>query len=912
LPLSPGTRLGVYDIAVPIGEGGMGQVYRATDTTLGRQVAIKILPDAFASDPERLARFEREAKTLASLNHPHIAAIYGFEKSGGLHALVMELVDGEDLSQRIGRGAIPIDEALPIAKQIAEALEAAHEQGIIHRDLKPANIKVRADGTVKVLDFGLAKAMDPTASSSGNSMNSPTLSMHATQAGIILGTAAYMAPEQARGKTVDRRADIWAFGAVLFEMLSGSQPFPGEDISHVLARVIERDPDWNALPPNLSPALGMYLRRCLVKDPRQRIRDIGDVRLALDGAFETTVPHAASAVVTVPRSVVARALPWALVTTLTLALVVDLVWALWRSTPVPAPRLARFELPLPAAETLAIASNDHDFAISPDGTGVVYKVAVGGPSFLTVRAMDALTARPLQGLPQGIYNPFISPDGAWVGFSDEGDGSLKKVSMLGGPAVRICMTGASTAGIDGASWGDDDTIVFALNKASGLWRVPAGGGTPKELTKLAPGQVNHAWPEMLPGSRAVLFTILNGPAENAQIAVLNLVTGELKVLVSGGSYPRYARTGHIVYGIGGTLRAVPFDLKRLEVAGAPVPVLDGVITKDAATSPVGLGAADFALAEDGSLVYLSGDATGGLRRTLVWVDRHGHETPLAAPPREYIYPRLSPDGTRVAVVANDQEHDIWIWDLSRTTLTRATFDPGADTSPVWTPDGRRLIFSSARAGELNLYWQAADGTGALERLAESPNRQMASAVSPDGRRLIFTEDAGKTGQDVMQVELDGTHRASPLVQSRFIESEGAISPDGRWLAYQATDSGRTETYVRPYPAVNSGYWQVSTAGGAQPLWARNGQELFYVSPAGAIMRVGVERGPSWVATPPTMLVKEGYATRGNRGRMYDISSDGQRFLMIKDGGTPDQAASTPKIIVVQHWTEELKRLVPTK
>ena len=448
--------------------------------------------------------------------------------------------------------------------------------------------------------------------------------------------------------------------------------------------------------------------------------------------------------------------------------------------------------------------------------------------------------------------------------------------------------------------------------------MPAGGGTPKELTKLAPGQTNHVWPEMLPGSQAVLFTILNGAvAENAQVAVLNLVTGEQKVLVPGGSYPRYSATGHIVYGIGGTLRAVPFDVTRLEVTGAPVPVLDNVITKDQ-NSAVSLGAADFALARDGSLVYLSGSAaTGGVQRTLVWVDRQGHETPIAAPPREYTYPRLSPDGARVAVYSGDQEQDIWVWDLSRTTLTRATFDPGFDGYPVWTPDGRRLIFTSVftsgRTGVRNLFWQAADGTGAVERLIDSPNVQYATAVSPDGRRLIFTETTQKMGDDVMQVELDGTHRVTPLVQSSFNDRNGIVSPDGRWLAYEVNDSGRAEIYVRPYPDVNSGHWQVSTAGGVRPLWARNGQELFYASPAGAIMRVGVERSASWVATTPTMLIKDGYATLGNNtGLTYDISSDGQRFLMIKEGGGTGQTAAPPQLIVVQHWTEELKRLVPTK
>jgi len=466
----------------------------------------------------------------------------------------------------------------------------------------------------------------------------------------------------------------------------------------------------------------------------------------------------------------------------------------------------------------------------------------------------------------------------------------------------------------GATWAPDDTIIVATSNATtGLQRVAPVGGPTTVLTRpdRARGEADHLWPELLPGGRAVLFTItlLTGGFDAAQVAVLDLQTGTWKILVRGGSDAHYVPSGHLVYATAGTLRAVAFDLATLETRGTPAPVIPEVVTTN-------FGAADAVVAGDGTLAYVSGGGVTGANapRTLVWVDRQGRETPIAAPPRTYGYQRLSPDGTRVAVSVSDQENDVWVWDLSRTTLTRVTFDPSIDDYPVWTPDGRRLIFSSERGGTRSLYWQAADGTGAVERLTDSPNLQSATAVSPDGRRLIFTETAAKTGEDVMQVELDGTHRVTPLVQSPFVERNGMISPDGRWLAYEANDSGRGEIYVRPFPDVNSGHWQVSTAGGSRPFWSRNGQELIYASPTGALMRVRVERASSWAATAPAMLIKEGYFTIpvGFLGRTSDISLDGQRLLVFKQGGGVDQIAAPPQVIIVQHWTEELKRLVPTK
>ena len=829
----------------------------------------------------------------------------------------MELVEGEDLARRIGRGAIPPDETIPIARQVADALEAAHEQGIIHRDLKPANIKVRPDGTVKVLDFGLAKAIEP-ASAQGASAGqaeastSPTITTPAmTEAGMILGTAAYMSPEQARGRPVDKRADIWAFGCVLYEMLTGQRAFDGQGVSETLARVIEREPDWAKLPAALSPALRTYVRRCLQKDPRQRVQAIGDVRLALEGAFETAPAQpAAPAIVTKRRRVALVGVAALIASGATIG---TLVWVAIRGAEPTPPPVSRLQITPSGTSALSMFWNNRDLAITPDGSRVVYLGNRGTQLF--VRALDALeSVSVFTGAPNG---PFVSPDGQWIGFAD-GRGVLKKVPVTGGPAVTVATP--DTAGPAGATWGPDGAIIFATNSVeTGLQRVSAAGGPLTVLTRpdRARGEADHFWPEMLPGGGAVLFTItaMTGGLEAAQVAVLDLQTGMRKILVRGGSHAHYVPSGsgspkrsereggHLVYAAGDTLRAVPFDLARLETRGPPVTVVPDVVTTIN-------GGVDAMVAGNGTLVYVPGNAEGP--RTLVWVDRQGRETPIPVPARPYLLPALSPDGARVMVFANDQERDLWLWDLGRTTLTRLTLTPGVDGIGVWTPDSRRVIFTSERAGVRNLFRQAADGSGAVERLTESPNTQYPSAVSADGRRLIFTEETPATGNDVMAIDLDGTRRVTPLVQSPFNERNGSVSPDGRWLAYEANDSGRVEIYVRPFPDVNSGHWQVSTNGGTRPIWARSGQELIYVSQTGALMGVGVARGPSWAATTPIQVVKEGISRfRAGGVCRYDISPDGQRFLMIKEGGA-DGTAAPASIIVVQHWVEELKRLVPTK
>ncbi len=904
MSVSAGMRLGPYVIESALGAGGMGEVYRARDTKLDRAVAIKILPGAFAADAERIARFQREARTLASLNHPNIAHLHGLEESDGVRALVMELVDGEDLAARIKRGALSPGDALPIAKQIADALEAAHAQGIIHRDLKPANIKVRRDGTVKVLDFGLAKAMDPPGASPGESQ-SPTITAPAmTHPGMILGTAAYMSPEQARGEAVDERADIWAFGCVLYEMLTGHRAFDGQSAPETLARVIERDPDWNKLPATLSPTTRAYIRRCMHKDPRQRVQSIGDVRLALEGAFETAIPQA-PVVMTSWRRI---ALVAAAAMILGGGIVGAFVWAAMRPVDAPVPAVSRLQITPTGAAALNIFWNNRDIAITPDGSRVVYFGNRGTQLF--VRALDNLAPAVIftGTLPNG---PFVSPDGQWIGFTD-GRGVLRKVPVTGGPAVTLATI--DTAGPAGATWGPDDTIIVASAAVeTGLLRLSAEGGPLSVLTRpdRTQGEADHFWPEMLPGGRAVLFTItaLTGGLDSARIAVLDLQSGTRKILMQGGSHARYVPVGSpddggfLVYAAGGALRALPFDLERLETRGPSVTVVPEVITTFN-------GGVDAVVAANGTLAYVPGSER--TPRTLVWVDREGRETPIPVPPRPYLLPALTTDGTRFMVFANDQEHDLWLSEVARPALTRLTLTPGVDGVGVWTPDGRRVIFASERTGVRNLFAQAADGTGPIERLTESPSTQYPSAVSPDGRHVIFTEEHPGSADDVMALEL-GSRRVTPLVQSPFNERNGSVSPEGRWLSYESNDSGRFEVYVRPFPDVNGGRWTVSTNGGTRPIWTRNGDELFYVSSTGALMRAGVTCGPTWMPTTPTVVVKEGYYTIPQWwGLSYAIAPDAQRFLMLKEGSGGDGTAAAPSIIVVQNWIEELRRLVPAK
>ena len=913
MALSLGTRLGPYEIRSALGAGGMGEVYRARDAKLNREVAIKVLPALFASDPERLSRFRREAQILAALNHPNIAHIHGLEDSDGIHALVMELVEGPTIAERVVQGPIPLPEALPMAKQMAEALAAAHEQGIIHRDLKPANVKVREDGTVKVLDFGLAKlvAPEPSGIGAGPVTESPTVtSPAATLAGVILGTAAYMSPEQAKGRAADKRSDVWAFGAVLYEMLTGQRPFAGEDISDTLASVLKSEPDWNALPSDVPPHIRMLIERCLTKDRRQRMPDISTALFVMSEAASFTPRPLVAGGQTAPveRPPLWRRFLVPIAGAIVLSAIVGT--AVWLMTRQNGPRVTRFAIAPIGEAALAVDSQSRDLAITRDGRHVVYKGRAGLTDMqFFVHQLDQLEPISLTGVGRQPRAPFFSPDGRWIGFVEPVPVTLKKVAITGGPALELCRLDSASRG---ATWGDDGSIIFATAApATGLQRVSSAGGEPTVLTKpdRQRGEHDHLWPQFLPGGQAVLFTITpaTGGVDASQVAVLELSTGTQKILMRGGSQAQYVSSGHLVYVAAGTLRAVAFDLRRLETTGAGIPVVSPVVT-------LPNGTAEFDLGRDGTLVYASGGVATPQGRTLVWVDRLGKEEPIKAPPRPYLYPRLSPDGTRVAVEIRDQENDVWIWSLARETLTPVTSDPGMDQAPVWMPDGRRLVFTSNRNGQVgSLYWQAADGTGAAERLTDSPHYQRPSAVLPDGRRVLLWEGGvGTTATDVMMLTLEKDRPVRPLIRGPLVDRNAEVSPDGQWMAYESNESGRPEVFVRPFPDVNKERIQVSTAGGTQPLWARNGKELFYTELGGVLMRVAVTPGPTWNAGTPAKLIDAPYfrGGGGNDSRMYDISTDGKRFLMIKQ----DVSANQPdtRIVVVQHWVEELKRLVPTK
>jgi serine/threonine-protein kinase len=907
LGLTPGTRLGVYEVTAQIGEGGMGQVFRARDTKLNRDVALKVLPDSFANDPDRLTRFTREAQTLASLNHPNIAHIHGLEESGGVRALVMELVEGENLSQRIAHGAIPLDEALRIANQIAEALEAAHERGIVHRDLKPANIQLRPDGVVKVLDFGLARAIADHARS--DPAVSPTMTAMGTRAGMILGTAAYMSPEQARGRPIDKRSDIWAFGCVLYEMLTGTAAFGQDNVPDILAAVLGSEPDWSAIGPSVPAPMRVLVQRCLEKDRTRRISDISTaIFLMNEPGILAPAGNLASAMLPARRSGL-----WQRIAVAAMVIaVIGSAAALWLGTRPAASRpVARLTITSSGPSALTTIGAGRHLAIAADGKHVVY---TGEGSQLFGRALDSL--EPVS-LSSGLHGPAgfcLSPDGQSVAFVQ--DYLLKKVAVAGGPVVTL---GADDGNVQGMTWGEKGTIVFATDSnATGLLQVPEAGGETKVLTRpnRERGEIDHLWPEFLPGGQAVLFTLtMAGGIDNAQVSVLDLRTGTQKVLIRGGSRARYVPTGHLVYGAAGTLRAIPFDLDRLEVQGESVLVLPKLLTTT-------LGSADFDVASDGTLVYVP----GGLQspaRTLVWVDRQGHEQPIHAPVRTYAYPRISPDGTRAALDIRDQDNDIWIWEFKRETLTRLTTDPTIDRFPVWTTDSRRILFGSDRGGAPNVFWQAADGTTPAEVVTtQTASEQMPVSVTPDGAWAVFRSypinPAVPQGNflpryDLSLVALSKDHRLQPLVHSpSSSEQNGEISPDGRWLAYQSDESGHFEISVQPYPNVNGGRWPVSSDGGVQPVWSHNSRELFYMSPTGAVMRVEVGPGSVWAAGARTKLFDGPYVGGGGEGfgRQYDISPDGRRFLMIKNVAA--NQASAPQIVVVENWFDELKRLVPTK
>jgi serine/threonine-protein kinase len=887
LALTPGTRLGPYEIASQIGVGGMGEVYKATDTNLKRAVAIKVLPAPVAADAERLARFQHEAEVLAALNHPNIAAIYGLERADTQTALVMELVEGQTLADRVARGAIPVEEALRIAKQIADALEAAHGQGIIHRDLKPANIKVRPDGTVKVLDFGLAKALVPTAA------DAPTLTGIRTLAGLVMGTPAYMSPEQARGEPASPQADIWSFGVVLYELVTGISPFCRSSTAETFASVLGAQPDYSALPAQVPPKVAQLIRRCLERDRKRRSQHIGDVRIELDEALAGLTTDAAVPPVNA-APVWAQRWRWAAAGIALVLLAGVGGWFLaqrFASAPPAAP--ARLSIVVPDRPSVFPFGTRH-LAISQDGTSVAFAAA----RQLSIRR---LAQKEVVAINVTASNPFFSPNGEWVGFFSQsvGDEGLSKVSVLGGAPVPIATTSERPAG---GTWRADGTIVFATS--AGLYRVSESGGEPRLLLKPDPNRKEraYAWPHFLPDGSAVLFTIIPETSiDGAAIAVLNLKTLEVKVVLKGGSAGRYASTGHLVYATGSGLKAIAFDPDHHEIRGQPVALPD----VEVATTPDN-GAAEFALSTTGTLIFITPEVPGRVPRTLSWVDRRGIEERLPLAPDYYYYQRISPDGTRVALDIVGTSRDIWIWDLQRRAMTKLTDGPTEDLLPVWSPDGRRVFFSSDRTGNFDVYSQAADGATAARLEFAGPGAQMTMGFTPDGGRLLLLEDF----KDVVMFNPARTDRLEPLLHSKFAEWLATVSPDGHWIAYESNEAeNHFEIFLRPFPDVSGRREKVSINGGRYPLWGPKGGELFYVDLDGQLMAASVTLSPTLRLGSVTKLFDWEKPPRGVSGMPYDVSPIDGRFLRL-NAPPRDASSATIQISVVLNWFQELKRLAP--
>jgi eukaryotic-like serine/threonine-protein kinase len=892
MSLTVGARLGPYEVTARLGAGGMGEVYRARDTRLNRDVALKVLPAGVAVDPERLARLTREAQVLASLNHPNIASIHGLEDAGDGRALVLELVEGPTLADRIAQDPIAMDEALGMARQILDALEAAHEHGIVHRDLKPANIKVRPDGMVKVLDFGLAKALEPAEAANVTATTSPTLSMHATQAGLILGTAAYMSPEQAAGKTADRRSDIWAFGVVLMEMLTGGQVFPGETVPHVLASVLKSEPDWGRLPADTPAHVRRLLRRCLEKDRKRRLDSAAAARLEIDDTLTKHETGPTNEPVTRARiaSIAIAAIAGGAVTA-------AIAWILLRPVP-PAPRLPSSFAFSPSG-TLTQNQFDRVIALSPDGRRLMYVVAAPGTGTggkLMVRHLDRLESAPLAGI-DSARSPFSSPDGEWVGFFQ--DTELKRAALAGGPSIPICTLAGAPRG---AAWGTDGVIVFATNDpTTGLMRVPSGGGDPVALTTpdVAKGEGDHWFPSVLPAGRGVLFTVaVPGQVDRSEVAVYDAQTRQYRKLLRG-SQAQYVESGHLLYVAGGSIWAVRFDLATLQVSGDPVPLVDRVRVS------VQTGAADYHVSRSGTLMYVTGGPAPN--RSLAWVDRQGREEPIKAPPRAYVLARLSPDGTRVALDIRDQDSDIWILNLAGDgQLRQFTYGPSVDTNPLWL-DNNHLVFTSNRSGRLALYSQMADGSGTAQPLTQSGNGRFATSARDRGS--VVGHQDGPSVFDVVEFSIpkpgEPPSEGRTLVSTPSFEFNADVSPNGRYLAYQSNVSGPFQIIVNPFPHIESGRWPLGE--GTTPLWSRDGKELFYRDQSDHLVALPVDTsGTTFVPGSSRALFELRISTTApDRG--FDVSLDGQRFLVVKE----DTNARNPDIVVVLDWLDALKLKVPT-
>jgi serine/threonine protein kinase/Tol biopolymer transport system component len=894
MAILPGRRLGPYEILSAIGAGGMGEVYKARDTRLDRIVAIKVLPAHLADRAELRERFEREAKTIASLNHPHICVLHDIGQQDGIDYLVMEYLEGETLAQRLLKGPLPLEQVLQFAVEISDALDKAHRKGVTHRDLKPGNIILTKAGT-KLLDFGLAK-LKQEASPATPLSELPTEPDAITAQGAIVGSLLYMAPEQLEGKEVDARTDIFAFGAVVYEMGTGKRPFGGTSQASVIGAILKEDPPpISSLQPMTPPALDRAVKRCLMKEPEKRWQTASDLCeelkwIAEVGSQITTAPAVtAKGIRTLGRRVLVLT---AGVFVLGMAVASIATWNL-KPSALPPQTVSRVVITLPSGRQLAGLEEGPAVALSPDGTHLAYVGRQGGTQQIYLRAMDSLEAKPIPGT-QGAVNPFFSPDGQWVGFL--AGTKLKKVSVNGGVALTI----GEAATPHGASWGSQGVIAFEGNDGT-IQQASDEGGTPQALTRFEKGDGSHRWPEFLSGGKAVLFAAASSSSDwtNALVAIQPVGKGKRRDLVRGGTNPRYAESGRLVYAQGGALMAVPFDPEKLTVTGVAVPVVEGVFQSTFS------GAAQYSFSSAGSLVYVPGGVQDSQRR-LVWVSRNGTEQPLAAPLHAYRQPRLSPDGRRVALTIDEPEAQIWLYDVPRETLTRFALEGNRNSDPAWTPDGKRIAFESNRETPDNIFWQLADGSGGMERLTTSDNSQYPLSWSADGQILAFVEVNPSTGRDICVLRM-GDRKAQPFLRTPFDETSPQFSPDGRWLAYISNESGRYQVYVQPYPGPG-GKWQISTEGGTEPVWNPNGRELFYRS-GDKMMAVDITTQPSFTTGKTRVLFEGHYQLAPVTFPNYDVSPDGQRFLMLKPSESVEAAPT--QINVVLNWFEELKRRVPS-
>ncbi len=907
-------RIGDYRIIRKLGEGGMGVVYEAEDSKLKRHVALKTLSERFAEDPDRIARLQHEARTLASLQHPNVAVIFGLEEADGQHFLVMEFVEGENLAERLRRGAVPLDEALQLSVQIAEGLEAAHEKGIVHRDLKPGNVMVTPERKAKILDFGLARSYQGETATGSDIGDSPTITVAMTKQGVLLGTAPYMSPEQARGKRVDWRTDIWAFGCMLYELLTGRPAFPGETVSDTLALILEREPDWEQLPKNLPPGIRRLLKRCLTKDKRNRLQAIGEARIAIEESLAE--PSAEIEETVLPRSIWRRVALWMLP-----PLVAVGAWILKpEETPVPVPTL-RYEIPVPGGERLT-SYYRNALAITPDGRMLAFvSGTTSSPrSFpdttqIYLRPLDQRQARPVPGTENGLQ-PFFSPDGKWLGFVK--GNQLMKVPVAGGEPVALCECGIGF----GASWGPDGTVIFAFG-AGGLLQVSTSGGEPDTLTRLDQdsGEISHRLPHFLPDGNALLFTALRYTLfgqdwSRARIYALSLVNGERKLLIEGGSDARFLPTGHLVFAREGRLMAVRFDPDRLEVTGPETPVLDGVSHSiHGSSSSFETGVAHFTVSATGVLAYVAGSVYPETKNDVVWVDRQGREEPLGVDTRSYLSARVSRDGLRVLLTGDYPPADVWLWDLERQVQIRQTFE-GDHTWAIWGLEPDCFTVDSDHEGPRLVCRKTIDsGLGSIEKL---PIQALGpSSWSPDGEELAVVVHGKKTGHDISIFSRDG--RTEPFLHTSYCKHYPEFSPDGRWIVYSSDESGQQEVYVRPYPGPGRAL-QISVRGGKSPAWSRDGREIFYrkedesdkTKDTFYSVRLHVE-GDRVTPEQPEKLF-EGFYQQSYPIRSYDVAPDG-RFLLVKLSDESSLSAAIEELFpthiqVVQNWFAELQEKLP--